>query len=561
MTDIVLATINAKYIHASFGLRYLMANLNDLQKRAAIVEFEIKRRPLDICEELLRHSPRVLGLGIYIWNAVESLEVVKLLKKLSPDLIIVLGGPEVSHETEEQEICHLADFVITGEADITFRQLCTQLLDGIKPPQKIIKSPLVQPSEISLPYDLYTEDDCKHRVVYVEASRGCPFTCEFCLSSLDIPVRAFELEQLLEQFNLLLQKGVRNFKFVDRTFNLNMRTSEAILDFFYERLSPDLFLHFEMIPDRFPDKLQTSLARFPEGVIQLEIGIQTFNPEVSARIQRRQNYQKVNENLRILREQTGAYLHVDLIAGLPGEDLNSFGDGFDHLISLAPHEIQVGILKRLRGTPIKRHDSEFKMVYSSSPPYEILCNKEVSFDQMQKMRRFARFWDLVANSGNFIKTLPLLWSPQQQNEQHAPHQEPIASENNKDIFPNPQSCLGTYLDTPIGTSLVDMTNCTAPSPFWSFWNFSDWLYKRTKATHGIALERLTNLLIEYITYQLRLPQEQVLSAIEADCKRCGRDLPRTLIYSKSTKTAKPKRQSRHLGVIQRPHTTSETQNI
>lgn len=494
-----------------------MANLKDLQKRATLVEFEIKRRPLDICEEILSHSPRVLGLGIYIWNALESLEVIKLLKKLSPDLIIVIGGPEVSHETEEQEICLLADYVITGEADLTFRQLCTHLLEGIRPPQKIIKSPLVQPSEISLPYDLYTEDDCKHRVVYVEASRGCPFTCEFCLSSLDIPVRAFDLDQLFNQFELLLQKGVRNFKFVDRTFNLNMRTSEAILDFFYERLSQDLFLHFEMIPDRFPDKLQSSLARFPEGVIQLEIGIQTFNPEVSARIQRRQNYQKVNENLRILREQTGAYLHVDLIAGLPGEDLNSFGDGFDHLISLSPHEIQVGILKRLRGTPIKRHDSEFKMVFSASPPYEILCNKDISFTQMQKMRRFARFWDLVANSGNFIKTLPLLWS-QQQNKEHG-----------------------------------DAEN--GPSPFWSFWNFSDWLYTRTKATHGIALERLTNLLIEYLTQELMLPIEQVLSAIEVDCKRCGRDLPKTLAPSKLPKAVKPKRQSRHLGFI---HTTMET---
>lgn len=490
-----------------------MANLGDLQKDTALIEFEIKRRPLDICEEVLRHSPRIVGLGIYIWNAVESLEVVKLLKKLDQDLIIIIGGPEVSHDTEEQEICQLADYVITGEADLTFKELCTQLLEGGAPSKKIIKSPLVQPMDISLPYDLYTEDDCKNRVVYVEASRGCPFTCEFCLSSLDIPVRAFEIPQLLKQFELLLARGVRNFKFVDRTFNLNLRTSEAILDFFFERLTPDLFLHFEMIPDRFPEKLQSSLARFPQGVIQLEIGIQTFNPEVSNRIQRRQNYQKVYENLQILRTSTGAYLHVDLIAGLPGEDLESFATGFDHLISLAPHEIQVGILKRLRGTPIKRHDADFEMVYSSSPPYEILRNRDISFAQMQMMRRFSRFWDLVANSGNFKETLSLLWSePQTEQSQ-------------------------------------EITTVSPTSPFWSFWKFSDWLYQRTKATHGIALERLTLLLIEYLTHQLNLSHELVLSRIEQDCKRCGRDLPKIFSPMKSAKAIKPKRQARHLGLL------------
>ena len=291
-----------------------------------------------------------------------------------------------------------------------------------------------------------------------------------------------------------------------------------------------------MIPDRFPDKLQASLARFPQGVIQLEIGIQTFNPDVSNRIQRRQNYQKVNENIRMLREQTGAYLHVDLIAGLPGENLSSFADGFDHLISLGPHEIQVGILKRLRGTPIKRHDAEFDVVYSSSPPYEILKNREISFAQMQKVRRFSRFWDLVANSGNFNQTLPLLWLQTQQSD--CDHQTTV---------PDLLASLGSQ---PTSNLMLNATNDRLPreSPFWSFWQFSDWLYHRTKATHGIALERLTNLLIEYITQHLKISQEKVLSAVEQDCKRCSRDLPKILITSKSVKAIKPKRQSRHLGL-------------
>ena len=202
MPDIVLTTLNAKYAHASFGLRYLMANLGDLRPRAAILEFDINQKPLDIVEAILARRPRIVGLGIYIWNAEQALRVVADLKRIQPDVTIVLGGPEVSHETDQQEIVALADFVITGEADIAFGELCEKLLEGRRPLTKIIpadlpefapKSPSVRPA-LALPYDLYDEQDIAHRVIYVEASRGCPFKCEFCLSSLDVPVRNVPLE-------------------------------------------------------------------------------------------------------------------------------------------------------------------------------------------------------------------------------------------------------------------------------------------------------------------------------------------------------------------------------
>lgn len=467
MADIVLATLNAKYIHTAFGLRYLLANLGELRPRAVLAEFDINQRPLEIVERLLAHRPRILGLGVYIWNARETTEVVALLKRIRPDLRVVLGGPEVSYETEEQELARLADCVITGEADLAFAEVCRALLAGADPPAKVLAAPLPDLARLRLPYDEYADTDLAHRILYVEASRGCPFECEFCLSSLDIPVRQFPLEPLLAALDRLLARGARHFKFVDRTFNLNLRVSRAILDFFRARLRPDLFLHFELVPDRLPPALREVIAAFPPGALQFEVGIQTFNPEVAARISRRQDYARLEENLRWLHAETSVHLHADLIFGLPGETLESFAAGFDRLLALRPHEIQVGLLKRLRGTPIVRHDTEWGMVWSPLPPYELLANRLVDFSTVQRVRRLARFWDLVANSGRFPRTAPLLWAD-------------------------------------------------AASPFAEFLRFSDWLYAQTGQQHGIALNRLARLLETYLTRERGLDAATVGHCLATD---------------------------------------------
>ncbi len=409
MADIVLTTLNAKYIHAAFGLRYLLANLGPLRETAIIVEFDIHQRPVDIAETLLAQSPKIVGLGIYIWNVAPATEVVAALKRVQPDLTVVLGGPEVSYEAEAQPIVPLADYVISGEADLAFAELCRQVLSGQRPAARIIPASPPEFTELALPYDLYDDRDVAHRIIYVEASRGCPFSCEFCLSSLDIPVRRAPLPALLDHLQRLLDRGVRQFKFVDRTFNLHLDASRTILEFLLARHRPGHFFHFELVPDRLPEALREVIARFPPGALQFEIGVQTFNDEVAARIQRRQDYRRLEDNFRFLRERTGVHLHADLIAGLPGESLESFAAGFDRLIALGPHEIQVGILKRLRGTPIVRHDAEWQMVYNPHPPYEILRNRLIDFATMQKLRRFARYWDLVGNSGNFRESTPLIW--------------------------------------------------------------------------------------------------------------------------------------------------------
>ncbi len=460
MHDIVLATLNAKYIHSAFGLRYLHANLGDLASRAAVLEFTIQQRPIDIVERIQREHARIVGFGVYIWNMVQTKEVVSILKRLRPDLTIVLGGPEVSYEIDAQEIVKCADYVVTGEADSTFPALCRDILEGRAPENKIIRSPVPDVKTLALPYHLYTNDDLSNRVVYVEASRGCPFTCEFCLSSLEIPVRQFAIEPFLAAMEDLYRRGATQFKFVDRTFNLNIRFGKAILEFFLERMKPGLFLHFEMVPDRFPVQLKEIVKKFPPGSLQFEVGIQSFNPDVGVNISRRQDYAAIEENLTFLRGETGVHVHADLIIGLPGEDVESFARGFDRLLAIGPQEIQVGILKRLKGTPIVRHDSEWQMVYSPEPPFEILQNKLLDFPLMQRLRRFARYWDLVGNSGNFRHSRELIWQGR-------------------------------------------------PSAFFAFLEFSDWLYANATRTDSIGLPRLREFVRKYLVEQRGVAADDV----------------------------------------------------
>ncbi|MGN6506055.1 MAG: DUF4080 domain-containing protein [Tepidisphaeraceae bacterium] len=477
MPEIVLSTLNAKYIHAAFGLRYLMANLGPLRERATICEFDINQRVIDIVEKLLAQDATIIGFGVYIWNAEPTLKVIQNLKRIRPGLTIVVGGPEVSYETDQQEICQLADYVIRGEADLAFAELCEKLLAGRRPLMRVIDAALPEFTQVQLPYEFYGDHDIRHRVMYVEASRGCPFKCEFCLSSLDVPVRNVPLEPFLAQMQRLLDRGAKQFKFVDRTFNLNLNISKRILAFFLERYEPGLFVHFEMIPDRLPEALREIIAKFPAGALQFEVGVQSLNADVEQRISRRQDQARLEDNLRWLRESTGVHVHADLIVGLPGEDLASFGAGFDRLWRMRPQEIQVGILKRLRGTPIIRHDAEWEMVYSPYPPYEILQTKHVSFDELQQMRRFARYWDLVANSGKFIRTIDLLLNAQ--------------------------------------------------SPFQRFFDFSRWLYTRTgQRTHGIALNELTEHVKMYLTEVCDINRDRIDDAIKQDQRPRPKNLPK-----------------------------------
>ncbi|MEI7528614.1 MAG: DUF4080 domain-containing protein [Elusimicrobiota bacterium] len=466
MADIVLTTFNAKYEHCSFGLRYLLANLGELSGAARLLEFTPDTRTPEAAEAILALKPRVVGIGVYVWNAAECRMLAAELKQLRPELVIVLGGPEVSHETAGQEICRAADYVITGEGEAAFAQLCRSLLAGRPPEEKLIAAPAPDLALLALPYGLYSDEDIAHRVIYTEASRGCPFACDFCLSALDREVRCFPLEGLFAAWEKLLARGARRFKFVDRTFNLDMRRAAAVLGFFLERYQPGLFLHFEIVPDHLTEELFALLKKFPPGALQLEAGVQTFNEAVAARIGRRQDNAAVENNISRLRRETSVHVHADLVAGLPGESLESFAAGFDRLAALGPQEIQVGILKRLRGAPIARHTAIWGMVYSPFPPYELRRSDSLDFFAMQRLRRFARYWDLISNSGVFPETAGLI--------------------------------------------------CEGASPFNAFAAFSAWLYARTGRTHAISRSSLRELTCIYLTEALKLDPARAAAAAERD---------------------------------------------
>jgi len=499
---IILSTLNSRYTHSSVGLRYLYANMQELQNNTLLLEFSINDAMQSVAEKIMDEEPDIIGLGVYIWNAQQTHELIEILKKVSPHTKIILGGPEVSYEPFRVDV-DKADYIIQGEGDTSFYKLCKALQENSAPQDKIIKPVLEDLGSLKLPYEYYSQNDIDNRYIYIEASRGCPFMCEFCLSSIDEKVRNFDINALVKEFEHLWSMGARNFKFVDRTFNLNIKFANAILDFFLEK-EPPYFAHFEVIPDHFPESIKKKIALFPAGALQLEIGIQTLNLEVANNINRPLKLDKIKANLDFIENQTRAHVHLDLIVGLPGEDLKSFGKNLNELVRISSSEIQIGILKKLSGTTLDRHDIKFDMRYSDIPPYDILSNDLLSFKEIQKMKRFARFWDLTYNSGNFKKSIVLLW---------------------KD---------STVYD--------------------AFFAFSEWIYSQTDSTWKISLDRLSKLLFVYLTDELKIEKASVADLLIQDLLKIkGRIIPSYLKpYAKAQIQGSPKelsqsnkRQARH----------------
>lgn len=465
---IKLATINAKRVHASFGLRYILANMEDLRSVTRLEEYEIKQGAGEIAEGLLEGGPEIIGLGVYIWNVELSLAVISILKRVRPAVVIVGGGPELRSGAETNPKYGNFDHLIFGEADLKFGEVCRELLAGGSLPRGI-PSGLPDLKALCSPYDEYTPEDCRYRLIYVEASRGCPFSCEFCLSSLDEAVREFDMEDFLKSMQSLLRRGVRRFKFVDRTFNLKMKTACSILEFFLGQLKEHEFeVHFELVPDRLPDSIKTWIEKFPPGIVQFEIGIQSFSDEVGRLIQRRMNTEQSVQNLRYLKASTQVHLHVDLIIGLPGETWDSLKDSMDRLWHLHPHEIQIGILKNLKGTPISRHAQEWSMVFGELPPYEILSHKNFDFATLQRLKRMAKYFEIYSNSGRFELGLNLLV----------------------------EEFEGSAFD--------------------GFMAFSDWLWCEKRTDHGISLQHQLQYVHEYLCGERAVAPERVLDALVSD---------------------------------------------
>ncbi len=490
MSDIILCTFNARYLHTSIGLRYIYANLKELQQSAKIIEFTINSSVEDAVEEVLAQNPKIVGVGAYIWNAIEVSDFINILKSVAPHVEIILGGPEASYLPHRVDFSR-ADYIVQGEGDIAFYELCKEIFSDNAPKNRLIKAPMVDMSQIVLPYRYYSDEDVAHRYIYVEASRGCPYSCEFCLSSLDKKVRNIDIDVFINELETLWGRGVRSFKFIDRTFNQGIERANRFMDFFLSK-KPPYFIHFEVVPDNFPKSLKERIKLFPPGSLQLEVGIQTLNPKISENIYRKLNIEKIERNLNFLDNETKAHLHVDLIVGLPGENLESFGKNLDKLYKMTKCEIQIGILKKLSGTTIDRHDKIYGMKYSQKPPYDILQNDLIPYRMMQKMKRFARFWDLVYNSGNFKKSVVCLFGE------------------------------GRVYD--------------------GFFAFSEWIYAQTQSTWKISLDRLSKLLYDYLISELKIDKQKAKEMMIEDLMVIPtRKLPKFLRHDETKITKQEKK--------------------
>jgi hypothetical protein len=439
LKDIVLTTINAKWTHPSLALRLLKANLGHLEPQCEIIEFALRQPLCEKTEPLLAMRPRILGVSVSIWNHLATIELLEALEKEwsahgRQRPIIVLGGPEISFLPDAAKIFEYADYIIRGEGETVFSALCENIINRTQSTntKNLIPNVPENLAEIKTAYHLYTDEDIAQKLIYVESTRGCPFECEFCLSAVKSEgqsgaVREFPLEPFLADMDTLVNRGVKTFKFLDRTFNANINRAVKICEFFLQKLEErkragyvPFVVHFEMVPSLFTQALCETLALFPPDSLRLEIGIQTLNPEVCARIRRPGwqnqsiNPEKELETLRFLRKKTNAIIHADLIAGLPGEDLESFGKGFDRLWQAVSEnsdnaqeqetksprvEIQLGILKQLPGAPISRHNETFGMRYNSKPPYEIEETSSISEADLKRLKNFAAFWERLVNHG------------------------------------------------------------------------------------------------------------------------------------------------------------------
>ena len=445
MSKIVLATINAKWIHPSLALRLLKANLGDLSESCEILEFALRQPISEKLTPILAAQPRILGLSVSIWNHLATLELLKKLHtswrqdgtQWGQKPVVVLGGPEVSWLPDDAEIFRYANYVIRGEGEKSFSTLCNRILNNqehSEPAGGKIEciqqgDTTVNTALIKTAYHLYTDDDLHKKLVYVEASRGCPFNCEFCTGPARHKtgkerVREFPLEAFLADMEKLIQRGGRTFKFLDRTFNLDIERAKTIMEFFLERfntLDPvKCCVHFEMVPSRFPPALKEIIRRFPPGTLRLELGFQTCNPQTRELVHISGNIDEELEVLEFLRRETNVIVHADLIAGLPGESFDSFGSGFDRVWQVlqqgeqkegAIFEIQLGILKNLPGTPLHQHNEHYGMRYSPEPPYEVISTKTLTAGELERIKNFARFWELIVNRYTFPDLVTRLFPP------------------------------------------------------------------------------------------------------------------------------------------------------
>lgn len=413
---VMLAALNSKYIHSNLAIRYIKAFSNEYN--IDLFEATINENLMNIAIKIALKKPDLIGFSCYIWNMEQTLKVCSILKEIDKNVKIVLGGPEVSFNGAEilRENGFL-DYIIKGEGEIVFNKLLDSLhkdanlneIEGLiyRNDNKIIENNLPCMIEnldiIPFPY----ADDLPEKIIYYEASRGCPFGCKYCLSSTIKGVRFFSIDRVKKDLQYFIDNKVRLVKFVDRTFNANKSFSKEIWKYLIENHGETRF-HFEIAADILDEESIEMLNRAPKDIFQFEVGIQSTNPEVLNNINRVMDFESVKDNVLKIMRSDNVHCHLDLIVGLPGENYESFKRSFDMVMDMKPDVLQIGFLKVLKGSEVFNESAKFGIEYVKYPPYHVLFTKDISFNQIERLLKFEEVFEVYYNSKIFNNTMNYL---------------------------------------------------------------------------------------------------------------------------------------------------------
>ncbi len=418
--QVVLSAINSKYIHTGLGLRYVGEYAKAQGHDVCLIEETINTPLLAVLEKIMAQQAQVYGFSVHIWNKPFVFRLVRMLRKLRPQAVIAIGGPEVAFDAERifAELPE-ADYIVQGEGELVFSELLMSLETGSAVPRHIAwhkegevftnggTTVIEDMSLLPFPYPDLEKVLAEHKIVYYECTRGCPFRCAYCLSGISHSVRKRPLALVLRDLDRFIASGVPLVKFVDRTYNLDESYFLPMMQHLAAAKTNATF-HFEIKADMLSERVLAFLETVPKGRFQLEIGIQSTHQPTLAAINRQDNWQRLAANVRRLLAYGNMHIHVDLIAGLPYEDLATFAKSFNDVYGLEADMLQLGFLKVLPGTQMRREAAQHGLLYMDEPPYEILATKYMPYEDMQYLKHLDNILDQTANSGNFKYTLRVL---------------------------------------------------------------------------------------------------------------------------------------------------------
>ncbi|MCL6590283.1 MAG: DUF4080 domain-containing protein [Firmicutes bacterium] len=412
---ILLTTLNAKFVHTSLALWYLYQYSRHEFPELVFREFNINQDLNWVCGEIYLEQAPIIAISCNIWNIEPVLIICRRIKALAPKTVFILGGPEVSYDPVGILAANPAvDFIISGEGEITFHEWLIEYhkenpdwstISGLA--FRTNEGPVQNPRRKAiadlgiLPFP-YPEDltDFEYKLVYYETSRGCPYHCQYCLSANESGIRFFPLERVQRELLKFIKAGIRQVKFVDRSFNCNQERAKSIWRFLIENGGITNF-HFEIVGDLLDDESIEILQEAPPGLFQFEIGVQTTNPETLALIQRRMDFGRLKRQVSKLLNKRNVFVHLDLIAGLPGENYESFARTFNDNLRLEPHRLQLGFLKLLHGSGLRDRAAEFGYVFTTESPYEVMANNWITYTEILGLKTIEDLLECYYNSGRF----------------------------------------------------------------------------------------------------------------------------------------------------------------